>query len=316
MWRHWLAELGDGHTIVRYDERGCGLSDRELGELSVETWVSDLETVVDAAGVGRFTLLGVSQGAAIALVYAARHPERVNRLVLYGGYARGRMWRGDEARAHAQAMASAIRAGWTDASPTFRHLFSMLFLPQGTEQQMAWYDELQRRSTSAESAVRLYAARDEIDVVDVAPRVTTPTLVAHARGDRVVPVEEGRLLAARIPGGPVRPVGVGESHPALRRAGLECVRGPVSSLCRVSAGTSRAGRAEPARARGPRARGCRPHQRRDRHAPVPERPDGRATHLQRLSEAARVRQGGTGGRRRAVLRVATCWPSRDARRVA
>ena len=200
VWRHWLAELGDGHTLVRYDERGCGLSDHELGELSMETWVADLETVVDAAGLDRFTLLGVSQGAAIALVYAVQHPERVSHLILYGGYARGRTWRGGEARAHADAMASAIRAGWTDASPTFRHLFSMLFLPNGTPEQMAWYDELQRRSTSGELAVRLYEARNEIDVLDVAPRVTTPTLIAHARGDSVVPVEEGRLLAARIPG--------------------------------------------------------------------------------------------------------------------
>jgi len=200
VWRHWLAELGDGHTLVRYDERGCGLSDRELDGLSVETWVGDLETVVDAAGIDRFTLLGLSQGAAIALVYAARHPERISRLVLYGGYARGRMWRGDEARAHAEAMGSAIRAGWTDANPTFRHLFSMLFLPQGTAEQMEWYDELQRRSTSAANAVRLYEARNRIDVVDIASRVTTPTLVAHARADRAVPVEEGRLLAARIPG--------------------------------------------------------------------------------------------------------------------
>ena len=199
VWRHWLAELGDGHTLVRYDERGCGLSDHELGELSVDTWVADLETVVDATEVDRFTLLGVSQGAAIALVYAVRHPERVSRLVLYGGYARGRMWRGQEARAHAEAMASAIRAGWTDANPAFRHVFSMLFLPNGTAEQMAWYDELQRRSTTAEIAVRLYEARNQINVLDVAPRVTTPTLVAHARGDRAVPVEEGRLLATRIP---------------------------------------------------------------------------------------------------------------------
>jgi len=200
VWRHWLAELGDGHTLLRYDERGCGLSDHELGELSVETWVSDLESVVDAAGIDQFALLGVSQAAAIALVYAARHPERVSRLVLYGGYARGRMWRGDEARAHAEAMGSAIRAGWTDASPAFRRLFSMLYLPQGTAEQMAWYDELQCRSTSAANAVRLYEARNAIDVTDVAPRVTTPTLVAHARGDRAVPVEEGRLLAGSIPG--------------------------------------------------------------------------------------------------------------------
>ena len=200
VWRHWLAELGDGHALVRYDERGCGLSDHELGELSVETWVSDLETVVDAAGVDRFTLLGVSQGAAIALVYAARHPERVSRLVLYGGYARGRNWRGREARAHAEAMASAIRAGWMDVSPTFRRLFTMLYLPQGTAEQMAWYDELQRRSTSAAIAGRLYEARNAIDVTDVAPQVTTPTLVAHARRDQAVPVEEGRLLAGSIPG--------------------------------------------------------------------------------------------------------------------
>jgi pimeloyl-ACP methyl ester carboxylesterase/DNA-binding CsgD family transcriptional regulator len=199
VWRHWLAELGDGHTVVRYDERGCGLSDRELGDLSVETWVADLEAVVAAAGLDRFALLGVSQGAAVALVYAARHPERLTRLVLYGGYARGRMWRGNEARRHAEAMMSAIRAGWTDPNPTFRHLFSMLFLPRGTAEQMAWYDELQRRSTSAAIAVCVYEARDRINVVDLASQVTTPTLVAHAREDRVVPVEEGRLLAARIP---------------------------------------------------------------------------------------------------------------------
>ncbi len=200
VWRHWLAELGAGHTVVRYDERGCGLSDRELGDLSVETWVADLEAVVAAAGLDRFALLGVSQGAAVALVYAARHPERLTRLVLYGGYARGRLWRGDEARRHAEAMRSAIRAGWTDTNPTFRHLFSMLYLPDGTPEQMAWYDELQRRSTSAATAVALYEARNRINVVDIASRVTTPTLVAHARKDRVVPVEEGRLLAARIPG--------------------------------------------------------------------------------------------------------------------
>jgi pimeloyl-ACP methyl ester carboxylesterase/DNA-binding CsgD family transcriptional regulator len=200
VWRHWLAELGAGHSVVRYDERGCGLSDRDVGELSFDAWVSDLETVVAAAGHERFALLGVSQGAAVALVYAARHPDRVTHLVLYGAYARGRHWRGAEERAHGEAMISAIRAGWTEATPTFRHLFSMLFLPHGTAEQMAWYDELQRRSASAETAVRLYDARNDIDVLDRASSVTAPTLVLHARGDRVVPVEEGRLLAARVPG--------------------------------------------------------------------------------------------------------------------
>ena len=195
------GRAGDGHTVVRYDERGCGLSDRELGDLSVETWVADLEAVVAAAGLDRFALLGVSQGAAVALVYAARHPERLTRLVLYGGLrARPHVARrrGAPARGGDDRRRSA-RAGRT-RTPTFRHLFSMLFLPHGTPEQMAWYDELQRRSTSAATAVRLYEARNRINVVDLASRVTTPTLVAHAREDRVVPVEEGRLLAARIPG--------------------------------------------------------------------------------------------------------------------
>lgn len=199
VWRHWLSELGDGHTLVRYDERGCGMSDRELGELSIETWVGDLETVVDAAGLDRFVLLGVSQGAAVAVAYAARHPEHLSRLVLYGGYARGRSLRGPEQRSHAEAMISAIRAGWAAADPTFRHLFSMLFLPEGTAEQMAWYDELLRRSTPAASAAAIYEARNRIDVRTLAPQVAVPTLVAHAREDRVVPVEEGRLLAREIP---------------------------------------------------------------------------------------------------------------------
>ena len=196
VWRHWLEELSDGQTLIRYDERGCGLSDREIGAPSVDAWVADLETVVDAAGLDRFSLLGVSQGAAIALVYAARHPERLTNLVLFGGYVRGLQLR--EPMLH-EALLSAIRAGWADPNPTFRHLFTTLLLPNGTSQQMAWYDELQRLSTSAETARRLYDVRGRVDVAESAPRVTTRTLVAHAREDRAVPVEQGRLLAALIP---------------------------------------------------------------------------------------------------------------------
>ena len=197
IWRHWLEALGRRHTVVRYDERGCGLSDPEVGDLSVATWVGDLEAVVDAAGLDRFTLLGMSQGAAIAVAYAVKHPERVEDLVLYGGFARGRPHRGQ--RAQEDAMVAAIRAGWTTEDPTFRHVFSSLFVPDGTAEQMAWYEELLRASTTPETAVRLFQARGEIDVRDLAPRVQARTLVAHARDDRVVPVEEGRLLAALIP---------------------------------------------------------------------------------------------------------------------
>jgi pimeloyl-ACP methyl ester carboxylesterase/DNA-binding CsgD family transcriptional regulator len=200
IWRHWLEGLAAGHTVVRYDERGCGLSDRDPRELSVDAWVADLETVVDAAGLDRFALLGVSQGAAIALVYAARHPERLTRLVLYGGYARGRKVRRPHERRQEEALISAIRAGWDEPDAAFRRVFSMLFLPQGTPEQMAWYDDLLRASASAETAARLYDARGSVDVLDAAPSVKAKTLVVHARDDRVVPVEEGRLLAALVPG--------------------------------------------------------------------------------------------------------------------
>lgn len=198
IWRHWLDSLGERHTVVRYDERGCGLSDSELGDLSIDTWIGDLEAVVDAAGLDRFTLLGVSQGAAVAVGYAALHPERVSDLVLYGGYARGRRLRGQ--RAEDDALIAAIRAGWLKADPTFRHVFSTMFLPNGTPEQMAWYEDLLQISTTAETAVRLFEVRGSLDVRDLAPSVSARTLVVHARDDRVVPVEEGRLLATLIPG--------------------------------------------------------------------------------------------------------------------
>lgn len=197
VWRYWLEGLGQSHAVVRYDERGCGLSDWDVDEFSVDRWVSDLETVVDAAGIERFTLLGISQGAAIAIVYAVRHPERVERVVLYGGYARGRNHRGE--RQLAEAMAAAIGAGWEHPNPAFRRIFTMRLLPEGTPEQMAWYDELQRRTTSTTNAAGLYEAWSDIDVSELAPGVEAETLVAHARGDDAVPFEQGRLLASLIP---------------------------------------------------------------------------------------------------------------------
>jgi pimeloyl-ACP methyl ester carboxylesterase/DNA-binding CsgD family transcriptional regulator len=202
VWRHWLEFLGEDHTVVRYDERGSGLSDREESSLSLEDWVSDLETVVEAAGVERFTLLGLSQGGPVAIAYAARHPERVSGLVLYGTYARGRLSRASDPQetAEAEALIELTRSGWGRPNPAFRRLFTTLFIPGATEAQIAWLDELQRVSSSGEHAARSRAARYAIDVSDLASGLTVPTLVMHAQDDALVPFEEGRHLGSLIPG--------------------------------------------------------------------------------------------------------------------
>ena len=200
VWRHWLEQLGERFTVVRYDERGCGLSDREPGDLSLERWVGDLETVVDAAGLERFVLLGISQGGAVAVAYAAKHPERVSHLVLYGAYARGRKRRGDELQARqADLLRSIIQVSWEEPTPAFRRVFTTLFLPRGSPDQMEWFDDLQRNTTTAEIATKLRRVREQVDVTALLPRVQVPTLVIHARDDRMVPFEEGRLLASEVP---------------------------------------------------------------------------------------------------------------------
>jgi RNA polymerase sigma factor (sigma-70 family) len=201
VWRHWLEGLGQRHTVIRYDERGCGLSDREIGELSLDQSLGDLESVVDAASVERFTLLGVSGGGFASVAYAVRHPERVSQLVLYGASARGRRRRGDpDAVERGELVNQIIRLAWDDPTPLFRQVFTAMFLPDGTPQQLEWFDELQRASTSGEIAATLRRAREELDVTGMAEQVRVPTLVLHARHDQAVPFAEGRLLAALIPG--------------------------------------------------------------------------------------------------------------------
>jgi pimeloyl-ACP methyl ester carboxylesterase/DNA-binding CsgD family transcriptional regulator len=200
VWRHWLDALADGHTLIRYDERGGGLSDREVSTLGFERWVEDLETVVEASGADRFALVGISGGGPLAVAFAARHPERVARLVLYGTYARGRDHRGPEAREEADTLVSLVRTGWGRANPAFRRVFTNLFIPDATEEQMRWFDELQQRSMSAETAAGVRIARAEVDVTALAPEIRVPTLVLNARDDAMVPFDEGRSLAAMIPG--------------------------------------------------------------------------------------------------------------------
>jgi pimeloyl-ACP methyl ester carboxylesterase/DNA-binding CsgD family transcriptional regulator len=201
VWRDFLAELAIGRTLVRYDERGTGLSDRDVADLSFEAMVGDLESVVDGLGLERFALLGMSQGAAISIAYAVRHPERVSAIVICGGYARGHAHRGRtiEQQRDAELLLQLIRVGWGTANPKFRRVFATMFLPDGTPAEYEAFDELQRVSASPEVAYRLRKMFDGIDVTRICAQVRAPTLVMHARDDAVVPFEEGRLLAALIP---------------------------------------------------------------------------------------------------------------------
>ena len=198
--RPGLVNLAKNHTLIRYDARGNGMSDWDVDELSLDTWVSDLATVVDAAGLNRFPLLGISQGCAVSIAYAVRHPHRVSHLILYGGFALGGKKRSPEEREKRNAMVTLMRLGWGSDDPGFRQLFTSRMIPGGTKEQTDSFNELQRRTTSPECAARYFETVGEIDVTDLLPRVSVPTLVMHARDDLMNPFEAGRQMAAGIPG--------------------------------------------------------------------------------------------------------------------
>jgi pimeloyl-ACP methyl ester carboxylesterase/DNA-binding CsgD family transcriptional regulator len=199
VWRHWVRELSRGRTFVRYDERGCGLSDRELAAPpTIDSAVADLAAVVDAAGLERFALVGLSGGGPTAIEYAARNPGRVSRLILYGSYTRGRYRRGGDAK-QARLLIDLMRVGWGGAVPAFRQVFSSLYIPSAGEEQKRWYDEMQQASSTGEVAATIWRSRADIDVSGTAGGIDQPALVLHAREDRVVPYEEGRRLASLLP---------------------------------------------------------------------------------------------------------------------
>jgi pimeloyl-ACP methyl ester carboxylesterase/DNA-binding CsgD family transcriptional regulator len=225
VWRHMLRELSSPYRLVRYDERGCGLSDWDVPELSFDSWVRDLEAVVDTVGAERFALLGLSQGASIAIAYAVKHPERVTHLVLHGGYARGRLVRSStpQEMEEAEMMCRLAEIGWGKADPSFRQFFTTQFIPGGTPEQHQWFNELERISTSPRNAALFMREFSLIDVVPLLERVRCPTLVLHSTRDARVPVEEGRLIATRIPNAQYVPIDSGnhlllESEPGWAQA--------------------------------------------------------------------------------------------------
>jgi len=202
IFRHLLLGLARDFTLYRYDARGNGLSDWDVAEISLDAWVRDLETVVDATGLKQFPLLGYSQGCAVSIAYAVRHPERVSRLILYGGFATGRLKRPNISavdRERVQAMTTLIKLGWGADDPTFRQMFTSQFMPTATKEHADAFNELQRKSASPECAVRYFETVNSFDVRSMLSQVSVPTLVLHVRDD-TIPIELGRELAAGIPG--------------------------------------------------------------------------------------------------------------------
>jgi pimeloyl-ACP methyl ester carboxylesterase len=198
VWRHWWEALARDFRLIRFDQRGSGLSDWQVEDMSFEAWVQDLEAVVDAVGVDRFDLLGISQGGAAAVEYAVRHPDKVRQMVLYGAYTRGRVARGESPQV-LDAVMTLMREGWGRDNPAYRQMFTTQFMPDAQAEQMSWFNELQRVSTTGENAARIQFTGSYIDVVDRLKLVSVPTLVIHATGDARVPFDEGRRLASEIP---------------------------------------------------------------------------------------------------------------------
>jgi pimeloyl-ACP methyl ester carboxylesterase/DNA-binding CsgD family transcriptional regulator len=201
VWRHWIQFFSDHFSFIRYDERGCGMTDWNVGDLSFARWVEDLEAIVAAVNPPKpVALLGISQGAAACIAYAVKHPDRVSHLILYGAYARGALHRDDPAAYSVyRAIVDLARLKWGEDNPAFRQVFTSRFVPGADDEQITWFNDLCRKTTSAENAASLLEARAQVNVMDLLAEVRTPTLILHSREDDIAPISEGHILAARIP---------------------------------------------------------------------------------------------------------------------
>jgi pimeloyl-ACP methyl ester carboxylesterase len=202
VWKPYLEELTARHTLLRHDMRGFGLSYHDSPSQSLDAWVQDFESVVDAAGLDRFPIVAMCHGAAIAVEFAARHPERVTHLVVLGGYVRGGLKRARNAqeRAARELMLKTVELGWGEENEAFHQVWPTLLQPSSTLERLRALSELQRRSSTSANAVSLLRATGDIDISESATKVRCPTLVFHTRQNRAAPFEEGRLLASLIPG--------------------------------------------------------------------------------------------------------------------
>jgi DNA-binding winged helix-turn-helix (wHTH) protein/pimeloyl-ACP methyl ester carboxylesterase len=224
IWHHWVRDVAADKSIVRYDGRGNGLSEWNVENICFEAWVQDLETVVDAAGLGKFALMGQSQGGAVAIAYAAKHPERVSHLVLCGAYSRGANFRGrPDAAQVRQALETLVQLNWGKSNPAFYQMVSNLYIPENTTpEEQTWFKDLQLISVSTQNLVKFMRGCDDIDIRSLLPSISVPTIVFHSDRDRIAPPEEGRILAAEIPNAKFVPLASGNhilvaSEPAWER---------------------------------------------------------------------------------------------------
>ena len=243
VWRHFLDDLGALATVIRYDERGFGMSDWDVGDFSIEARRSDLESVVAAAGLDRFALLGMSGGSGPALAYAIDHPERITRLILYGTVCGRPVERDADGEAEEETYRSLIRVGWAREDPVFRRVFTSRFIPDATEEQMRWFDDLQRMSTSPANAVASRIARQNVDIAAELPRIQAPTLILQALGDRSNTFDNAVEVAAAIQG--ARLVAL-ESNNHILLAGEPAWRRFVDEVAAFLEPDRRAGRASEA----------------------------------------------------------------------
>ena len=199
VWGHWAEFLSKNYRYFRYDERGIGLSDHTTDNFSAKTWAPDLETVIDAAKPEEpFVLMGISQGCGAAMSYAAKYPEKVSHLIIYGGYLRGWGLRNPEEKRRREAVRELVELGWGTSNPVFRRLYTSMFLPDGTEEQLNWFDEMCARSTTPKMASLLMGEQSTADFSEIPAQVKVPTLILHCREDGVVPFSEGIEIASRV----------------------------------------------------------------------------------------------------------------------
>jgi pimeloyl-ACP methyl ester carboxylesterase/DNA-binding CsgD family transcriptional regulator len=243
VWRHWFDFLSDRHTLLRYDPRGSGLSDRNVDDFSLDRWIEDLDAIVERAGLTRFALIGLCQGGAVAAAYAARHPERISRLVLYDSYPFGAYAEGvpDRLVQEARALAEMIEVGWGKRTGAFREVFANLLMPEADKNALQWIGEMQRRSASARNARWMWDAFNEFDIRDVAADIAAPTLVFHGRRDAMVPFEAGRQLASLIPNARFVPLETNNHILLPKEEAWETFCREIESFLRPEAATGRTG---------------------------------------------------------------------------